>query len=191
MQRFEKIKLIDAGLLSGFLTRARLRAARPYLVGTVLDFASGHGNLAQLCNPHYYVGYDIDERKLAVARRHFPRHRFQQVLPEDQRFDVVVALAFIEHVNPEHYLKQFADLLLPNGHIALTTPHPSFEWVHTLGARLGLFSQEAHEDHEHLIDAAGIAELAERLSLRVVEQKRFLLGANQLFVLTRVESRPE
>jgi SAM-dependent methyltransferase len=191
MPRFEKIKLIDAGLLSGFLIRARLRVARPYLVGTVLDFASGHGDLAQHCNPHYYVGYDIDDRKLELARRRFPRHRFQQVLPEDQRFDAVVALAFIEHVNPEHYLKQFADLMLPSGRIVLTTPHPSFEWVHTLGARLGLFSQEAHEDHEHLIDAAGIAELAGRMSLRVVKAKRFLLGANQLFVLARAESRPE
>jgi 2-polyprenyl-3-methyl-5-hydroxy-6-metoxy-1,4-benzoquinol methylase len=188
MQRFEKIKLIDAGLLSGFLTRARLRAARPYLVGTVLDFACGHGNLAQLCNPHCYVGYDLDERKLAVARRHFPHHRFQPALPEGQRFDVVVALAFIEHVNPEHYLKQFVDLLLPSGRIVLTTPHPSFEWVHTAGARLGLFSQEAHEDHEHLIDDAAITELAERLSLRVVNKKRFLLGANQRFVLARART---
>jgi hypothetical protein len=81
--------------------------------------------------------------------------------------------------------------MLPSGRIVLTTPHPSFEWVHTLGARLGLFSQEAHEDHEHLIDAAGIAELAGRMSLRVVKAKRFLLGANQLFVLARAESRPE
>ena len=191
MQRFEKIKLIDAGLLSGFLTRARLRAVAPYLTGTVLDFACGHGNLAQLCRPGDYVGYDIDERKLAVARRHFPRHRFEAVLPENQRYDVVAALAFIEHVDPEPYLRQFADLLSPGGRIVLTTPHPSFEWVHTLGARLGLFSHEAHEDHEDLLDAAAVAALADRLSLRLISKKRFLFGANQIFVLSgRTSTRP-
>ena len=185
MPRFEKVKLVDAGLLSGWLVSERLRAARPHLVGSVLDFACGHGQLAQVCDADSYLGYDIDSRKVEVARQHFPGYRFQTTLPEGQSFDTVASLAFIEHVAPEPYLKQFADLLRPGGRIVLTTPHPAFEWVHTVGARLHVFSPAAHDDHEDLISVDGMAQLAERLSLRLVTSQRFLFGANQLFVLVR------
>jgi 2-polyprenyl-3-methyl-5-hydroxy-6-metoxy-1,4-benzoquinol methylase len=185
MRRFRRVRLVDAGLLSGFLVRARLRAARPYLTGSVLDYACGHGQLAQLCAPESYTGYDIDSRKLDVARGCFPGYRFRSALPAEERFDVVAALAFIEHVEPETYLKQFADLLRHNGRIVLTTPHPAFEWIHTAGARLRIFSPEAHDDHEGLVSSAAISEIAGRLSLRVLRKRRFLLGANQLFVLVR------
>lgn len=183
MPRFERVRLVDAGLLSGFLVRARLRAASPYLTGSVLDFACGHGQLAQLCEPGRYTGYDVDSRKLDVARHYFPGYQFRSVLPAEERFDVVAALAFIEHVDPEVYLKQFADLLRPGGRIVLTTPHPAFEWVHTAGAKLRIFSPEAHDDHEGLVSATDITEIAARLSLRVITKRRFLFGANQLFVL--------
>ena len=182
-QKFEKINLIDAGLLSSSLVRARLRVARPYLAGRVLDFACGHGQLAQVCNPAEYLGFDIDTRKIGLARQHFPGYRFQATLPADERFDTIAALAFIEHVAPEPYLKQFAELLRPAGRIVLTTPHPAYEWVHTSGARLRLFSPEAHDEHEDLLSHDRMAELADSVSLRLVASRRFLFGANQLFVL--------
>jgi 2-polyprenyl-3-methyl-5-hydroxy-6-metoxy-1,4-benzoquinol methylase len=186
MPRFEKVKLVDAGLLSGWLVSERLRAARPHLAGKVLDFACGHGQLAQVCDADGYLGYDIDSRKVDVARQHFPGYRFQTSLPEEERFDTVAALAFIEHVEPEPYVKQFADILRPDGRIVLTTPHPSFEWIHTAGSRLHVFSSAAHEEHEDLISPDRMAQIAESLSLRLITSQRFLFGANQLFVLTRV-----
>jgi 2-polyprenyl-3-methyl-5-hydroxy-6-metoxy-1,4-benzoquinol methylase len=106
-------------------------------------------------------------------------------LPTDQRFDTIAALAFIEHVTPEPYLKQFADLLRPEGRIVLTTPHPAYEWVHTAGAKVRLFSPEAHDDHEDLLSHERMAELADSVSLRLLTSRRFLFGANQLFVLTQ------
>lgn len=185
MRRSPKVQLIDAGLLSGWLVGERLRVARPHLTGRVLDFACGHGQLAQVCDPASYLGYDIDSRRIDVARQHFPGHRFETALPAGVRFDTVAALAFIEHVQPEPYLRQFVDLLEPNGRIVLTTPHPSYEWIHTAGARVHIFSPEAHDDHEALISPARMAELANSLNLRLVARQRFLLGANQLFVLDR------
>lgn len=184
-QKSKKIKLIDAGLLSGWLARARLRVVRPYLAGQVLDFACGHGQLAQFCAPAGYLGFDIDRRKIGTARQHFPDYRFQETLPPGERFDTIAALAFIEHVAPEPFLKQFAELLRPGGRIVLTTPHPSYEWVHTSGARLHLFSPAAHDDHEDLISHERMAELADSAALRLVTSRRFLFGANQLFVLSR------
>lgn len=183
MPRAPKVELIDAGPLSGWLVGERLRVARTHLVGRVLDFACGHGQLAQVCDPVGYLGYDSDTQRIDVARRHFPGYRFETILPAGERFDTVAALAFIEHVQPEPYLRQFVDLLEPDGRIVLTTPHPSYEWIHTAGARLHIFSPAAHEDHEDLISLARMAELAASLKLRLVAAERFLLGANQLFVL--------
>ena len=185
MPQSEKIKLVDAGLLSGWLISERLRVARPYLTGKVLDFACGHGHLAEACDVENYLGYDIDDRKIEFARQRFPGYQFQSTLPADARFDTVAALAFIEHVEPEPYVKQFADLLNPGGRIVLTTPHPSYEWVHTFGSKLHIFSPAAHDDHEDLISAGRVAQIADGLQLRLVKSQRFLFGANQLFVLAR------
>jgi|HubBroStandDraft_5_1064220.scaffolds.fasta_scaffold330577_2 2-polyprenyl-3-methyl-5-hydroxy-6-metoxy-1,4-benzoquinol methylase len=184
MPRYEKVEMVEAGILSAWLAGQRLRAAKPYLTGTVLDFACGHGQLTQVCDKERYLGYDVDPRKLEVARGHFPGYQFQTDLPDEQ-FDTVAALAFIEHVDPGVYLKQFADLLKPGGQIVLTTPHPSYEWIHTAGAKVHIFSPEAHEDHEDLLNADTLAEVASPLSLRLKVSKRFMFGANQLFVLTR------
>ncbi len=184
MRRLKKVKLVDAGMLSNWLVDRRLKAAGPHLTGQVLDFACGHGQLAQLCDPEGYLGYDRDSRKISVARQHFPAYRFQTVLPEEERFDTVAALAFIEHVQPEPYLRQFANLVRPGGRIVLTTPHPSFEWIHTAGSRLHIFSPAAHDEHEDLISLGSMTRLAEAVPLDLTTSRRFLLGANQLFILS-------
>ena len=140
---------------------------------------------AEICDPASYVGVDIDPRKIEMARRHRPQYRFETFVPEGERFDTVAALAFIEHVrDPAGYLRRFADLLNPGGMAVLTTPHPSLEWVHTCGARVGVFSHAAHEEHEDLIDRPRMKELLAGTSMRLVVYRRFLFGANQLFVAT-------
>ncbi len=73
--------------------------------------------------------------------------------------------------------------LLGVNRLVLTTPHPAFEWVHELGAKLGLCSADAAEEHETLLDATAMRKLAEQNALRLVTVKRFLCGLNQLFVL--------
>ncbi len=184
-------QLVEAGMLSGWLVRRRQQAARRHLEGRVLDFGCGVGTLAELCEPAGYLGFDIDPRKIEIARRDRPRYRFETVLPEGERFDTVAALAFIEHVDdPAAYLRRFAGLLNAGGRIVLTTPHPSLEWVHTTGARVGLFSHAAHDEHEDLIDRARMQELLAGTGLRLAVCRRFLLGANQLFVVTSGSDTP-
>jgi 2-polyprenyl-3-methyl-5-hydroxy-6-metoxy-1,4-benzoquinol methylase len=178
-------QLVEAGLLSRWLVRRRQRAVRRYLEGRVLDFGCGVGTLAEICDPAAYSGVDTDPRKIEIARRERPQYHFGTVAPEGQRFDTVAALAFIEHVHdPAGYLRQLAGLLDTGGKIVLTTPHPSLEWVHTLGARIGLFSSAAHDEHEDLIDRARMQELLAGSAMRLAVYRRFLFGANQLFVLT-------
>lgn len=173
-----------SGLLSPWLRRRRLNAVQPLLRGKVLDIGCGVGALAADCRPDSYLGVDIDEESLELARRSHPGFRFQKGLPEIGSFDTVVLLAVIEHIpDPADLLRHLRALLGPEGRILLTTPNPCVEGVHAFGARLGLFSKEAREEHERLYDAASMRALAERSGLLVREERRFLLGANQLFVL--------
>lgn len=144
----------ESGLLTGWLVIKRIEAARPFIVGRVLDFACGPGHLAKFCDLDGYHGYDIEPHLIAMAKERFPRYQFGTEVSESARYDTIAALAFIEHVEPEPYLQQFSSMLSENGRIVLTTPHPMYEWAHTLGARAHLFSWGAHEDHEGLIPAS-------------------------------------
>jgi 2-polyprenyl-3-methyl-5-hydroxy-6-metoxy-1,4-benzoquinol methylase len=178
-------RLVEAGMLSYWLVRRRQQAAKPHLEGRVLDFGCGVGTLAEICDPAGYVGVDIDPRKIEIARRERPDHRFSTTVPEGERFDTVAALAFIEHVHdPAAYVRRFAGFLEPGGKIVLTTPHPSLEWIHTAGARIGLFSHAAHDEHEDLINKARMQEMLADTPIGMAVYRRFLFGANQLFVLT-------
>jgi 2-polyprenyl-3-methyl-5-hydroxy-6-metoxy-1,4-benzoquinol methylase len=181
---------VRSGYLSPLLRRQRMKAAIPFLRGRVLDVGCGTGALAQYCDPRHYLGIDIDEASLATARHAHPEHRFERDLPTGELlFDTIVALAVIEHVpSPGVWLAQLARLLIARGRIIVTTPYPSFEWCHTFGARIGLFSKEASEEHENLLYPTLMATLADAAGLQLVLQRRFLIGANQLFVMSRPQS---
>jgi 2-polyprenyl-3-methyl-5-hydroxy-6-metoxy-1,4-benzoquinol methylase len=177
-------RLIEAGLLSYWLTQKRVGAAAPYLQGRVLDYACGVGVLTAACQPEAYLGFDIDQRKIDIASEDRAPFQFRATPPEGELFDTVAALAFIEHVaDPSKVLKELCGYLRPGGRIVLTTPHPNLEWAHTLGSKLHLFSSAAHDEHEDLLDKRRMLQLAAENGLDLIHYKRFLFGANQLFVL--------
>lgn len=172
------------GSLSMWLQRRRLEIGVPYLRGRVLDFGSHRGVLTRYCTPEAYLGVEIDADSIAAAREAHPDYTFVTELPAGEKFDTVAAFALIEHIDdPGALLATWAKVLAPGGRIVLTTPHPNFEWVHTVGAKVGLFSHHAHDDHEDLIDKSRMIDLAAPSGLVVEAYRRFLFGANQLFVL--------
>lgn len=172
------------GLLSPWLRDQRFRAARPFIAGRVLDIGCGIGLLADIVPPERYIGMDIDEGSLETARRRHPRHRFVETWPpEGETFDTVVGLAVIEHIaDPGVWLKRVAQSMSTNGKIVLTTPKPSVEWLHVAGARIGLFSHDASDEHEQLLDRKALEQLGRAAGLRMVHFSSFLLGVNQLVV---------
>jgi 2-polyprenyl-3-methyl-5-hydroxy-6-metoxy-1,4-benzoquinol methylase len=174
------------GFFSPFLRNRRVQSAVAHLRGDVLDVGCGAGCLAAFVPANRYVGVDINEDALRQAKQTFPDHVFASVLPDDRRFDTVVALAVIEHVKqPQLFLQILADKLTQGGQIVLTTPHPSFRRVHDLGALLGLFSRDASEEHETFLNSRDVAAHSQAPGLTVRVSRRFLFGANQLFVLAR------
>lgn len=182
------------GLFSPFLRDRRINAARPYLAGQILDYGCGVGLLCELLPQASYVGVDLDRGVLAHAKRSYPEAKFytpaEFARQTKLKFDTVVGLAIIEHVDqPLEFLRSLVARLKEGGRIVLTTPHPALEWVLHVGGRFGLFSKASHEEHNVLLDRKLVNKLAEQAGLQVLVYRRFLLGANQLIVYQK--SKPQ
>jgi 2-polyprenyl-3-methyl-5-hydroxy-6-metoxy-1,4-benzoquinol methylase len=177
------------GVLSPFLRIQRLRMARPFLAGRILDVGCGSGALAGEVSPDRYLGVDIDALSLKLSRVNHPQHAFARQLPaEEQQFDTIVSLAVIEHVsNPGEFLADLAKRLSdrPDAKIVISTPHPSMDWIHDLGSSIGLFSSHANEEHEQLLDRTVLARIGAEAWLHMAQYRRFMLGANQLALCGR------
>lgn len=172
------------GLLSPWLRKKRIQAVLPHIKGKVLDYGCGVGALAPFCNKESYLGVDIDKESIEIAKADHPGYRFQLELPKTEKFDTIAALAVIEHISqPTLLLKTFQEILSDQGSVVLTTPRPFTESIHSIGSKVGLFSGDAEEEHEELIDLKKMKTIAEKTSLEVVLYKKFLFGANQVFQL--------
>lgn len=180
----------NEGIFSPFLRDQRIKAVSHLLIGKVLDVGCGTGALADIIPATLYCGVDIDELSLQLAKKLHLNHNFQFVLPPiEEKFNTIVASAVIEHVpNPVSFLYELAQRLgdSTNDSIILTTPHPSMDWIHTLGSRIGFFSRHANEEHNELLNNSRLAEIATKCNLKIKKYKRFLLGANQLVVLEKI-----
>jgi SAM-dependent methyltransferase len=186
----------EYGLLSGWLIDARTRAVASSVTGaSVLDAGCNIADLARAVPPNVdYVGLEVVPEIVDLARRLHPDRRFEICdlegdWPEtilERRFDHVALLAVVEHLrDPVAVLDQARALLAPAGTVIVTTPHPSARKLHAFGARLGLFSRDADDEHEAFFNRAGLAGLARGAGLKLVDYRRFQLGMNQLAILIR------
>lgn len=174
------------GLLSPYLRQQRINAVKPFLTGKILDVGCGTGVLAEWVKSEDYFGVDIDEQSLLLARANHPRHRFSYAFPTgDEKFNTIAALAVIEHVkSPVDFLVQLSGYLekSADAKIVCTTPHLLLGWAHTAGARVGLFSRHANEEHEILFDRKKMESTALAAGMKLAVYKRFLFGVNQLAI---------
>jgi 2-polyprenyl-3-methyl-5-hydroxy-6-metoxy-1,4-benzoquinol methylase len=118
-----------------------------------------------------------------LAQQEYPSHTFVDRMPTESGFDTAVALAVIEHVgNAAEFLGALSERLGATGRVIVTTPHPRFEWIHTAGAAVGVFSTEADDEHEDLLDETTLGEAGHQAGIHLELYQRFLFGANQLAV---------
>jgi 2-polyprenyl-3-methyl-5-hydroxy-6-metoxy-1,4-benzoquinol methylase len=178
------------GLLSPFLRTRRIEAAKPYIKGSVLDIGCGVGYLADFIRAGLYLGVDIDEESLCAARKRHPHHTFISELPPAKKvFNSVVGLAVLEHApDPLQFLSELTERLHHGSEnlIICTTPLPALDWIHSIGTSIGLFSREARKEHQKLLGYDQLKQLAAKCSLDITLYRRFLLGANQLFILRKL-----
>lgn len=174
------------GILSPFLQNLRIREVKKHLAGQILDIGCGNGALAHFCEPKNYLGFDICAEVIGIAKETHPSYKFTTKFPMGKRFNTIVLLAVIEHINkPFFFLNTIGNLLENNGKIIITTPHPGFGCIHTLGSKIQIFSSEANEEHQELINLEKMAVFIENSNLRIVKYHRFMLFANQLFILEK------
>ena len=174
------------GLLSPFLRARRFAAARPFLYGVILDVGCGTGEISKFIAPANYWGVEQDKESLHLAHSYHPENHFSRVLPTiEYKFDTIIALAVIEHVkDPVDFLCNLKLRLKDDttSRIVITTPHPYIEIIHTLGAKIGLFSAHGAEEHETLLGRSALVKYGNAANLQVVHFSRFLFFANQLCV---------
>lgn len=184
------------GLLTRRVQRARLAAALPHVSPSdrLLDLGCGLTDLPARFPS--YVGCDRNPLVLGEMRRRHPAAAFAAwdvdsegpppEVVDRAPYDVVLMLAILEHLPaPVRALSRAAALLAPGGRVLATTPHPLGRLPLEAGARLGLLSSHADEEHEALLDRGALERAARSAGLEPASYSRFLLGLNQLFVLTR------
>ena len=184
------------GLLTRRVQAARLAAALPHVPAgaRVLDLGCGLTDLPARFPS--YTGCDRNPVVLLEMRRRHPAAVFvswdvdadepPSEVAARAPFDAVLMLAILEHVpSPARALSRAAALLAPGGRVVATTPHPFGRAALEAGARLGLLSRHADEEHEALLDRASLRRAAEGAGLALEHYARFLAGLNQLAVLTR------
>lgn len=184
------------GLLTRRVQAARLAAALPHVPpgARLLDLGCGLTDLPARFPT--YTGCDRNPVVLAEMRRRHPTALFASwdvdadgpppEVAARAPFDAVLMLAILEHVpSPARALARAAALLAPGGRVVATTPHPLGRAALEAGARLGLLSRHADEEHEALLGRAALERAAAGAGLALARYSRFLAGLNQLAVLTR------
>ena len=179
------------GLLSPFLARRRYTHAARYVQAddTVLDLGCGSGAFkGYLPQGAAYLGADIARYWPTGTADRFVV-KVGQPLPaklRQKRITIVTALALIEHLaKPEELFAQARRALTPGGRFVLTTPHPLGRKAHDLGGAIGVFSNDASEEHETFLDKRDLAGLAQREGFELTDYKRFLFGMNQVAEFTK------
>ena len=173
------------GTFSPLLKRWRIGIVQPLIYGRVLDFGCGDGELAKYVGPTKYCGLDQDEQTINIARQLHPDHFFINSISQIQGlFDTLVLSAVVEHLAEPHQTISFLATFLKKdiqSKIIITTPHPRAEWVHNLGASLGLFSKHAAEENNILFTEETLIQLTPA-GLKMSLYKTFQFGFNQLAI---------
>lgn len=179
--------------LDRLLQRWRMgRALRHVANGArVLDIGTFDGRLFELGRTRNITGVGIDPGLVVAPVDHgsyrLVRGSFPGDVHTEQPFDVVTALAVLEHV-PVHempsLLRAIHDRMLPHGRFIVSVPSPLVDRILPVLLALRLVDGQSLEQHYGL-ETKVLQDLIARAGFRLVAHERFQLGLNNLLVYER------
>ena len=174
-------------LLTPWLERRRYAIVKPWVRGSILDVGCGPGLFAEGCED--YTGVDVNADSIRMLSRKYPSRQFLLMDIEhahfdfDRKFETVVMTAVLEHLsNPRYVLQQIRGLIGLRGRLVITTPTPLGGRCHSLGGRIGLFSQEAVHDHKFIYNRSQLTDVLGGCGFSIMHYETFEFGGNQLVV---------
>jgi len=173
------------------LQRERTRRVVPYVSkgARVLDIACADGALFRVLGDRLGagVGIDLDPVPQSTARYGFIQGSFPSALPPSEPFDVVAALAVLEHIpasDQPGFAAGCAKALRGGGRLVVTVPSRRVDDVLNVLRAVRLVDGMSLEQH-HGFDPAHTVPLFERAGLVLERQAHFQLGLNNLFVFRK------
>ena len=120
---------------------------------------------------------------VTLIKGFFPK----DIPPETEKFDVIAALAVLEHI-PGEMLQDFIAAchiwLNDDGLVILTIPSPFVDNILAVLLKLRLIDGMSLEEH-HGFQIEGISNVFNKSSFRLLKYSTFQLGLNNLFVFKK------
>ena len=169
----------------------RTRRVLPYVSpgARVLDIACADGALFRLLGDEVGsgVGIDLDPVPASTAKHRYVQGSFPDAMPPGEPFDVVAALAVVEHI-PEKDQPAFAAgaarQLRSGGHLVVTVPSSRVDDV--LRVMKAVHVVDGMRDDQHYgFDPRKAIAMFENAGLVLERHSRFELGLNHLLVFRK------
>jgi 2-polyprenyl-3-methyl-5-hydroxy-6-metoxy-1,4-benzoquinol methylase len=178
--------------LDRYLQNARIKRARPFVRNgdVVLDVGCADGTMFERWQRLIKHGIGIDPiltSKQETGLYTLYPGMFPDGLPKGLKCDLITMLAVLEHMPTEAQTKlQDAcyELLNEGGRVVITVPSPQVDHVlHVLEKARLIDGMSMHEHYG--FEAADTLKLFTLPRFRLVEQRKFQLGLNNLFVFEK------
>ena len=172
------------------LQAARIRRAGPYAKGArVLDIGCADGALFRFLDSGLAggVGIDVDPVPVSTPKYQYVRGPFPAALPAGDPFDLVTALAVVEHI-PEEDQPAFAAgcmrALRTGGRVVITVPSSRVDDLLRMLKAIRVVDGMADQQHYGFNPLHAIAAF-EGAGFALERHRRFQLGLNNLFVFRK------
>lgn len=176
-----------------WLQRWRIAKAAPWIEpgSRVLDIGCADGALFRQLGDRIRAGVGIDaelaQRVVQPGYELLPGHFPEALTDRGAPFDAITLLAVLEHVPPEgqaELARACARHLVPGGHLVITAPGPLVDPILDVLCFLRVIDGMALDQH-YGFRPADTPAIFEPHGFELVEQARFQLGLNHLFVFRR------
>jgi 2-polyprenyl-3-methyl-5-hydroxy-6-metoxy-1,4-benzoquinol methylase len=172
------------------LQAERIRRVKPYASGArVLDIGCADGALFRQLDDRLAggVGIDMDPVPASTAKYRYVRGEFPAALPAGDHFEVVTALAVVEHI-PEKQQAAFAaacfGVLRDGGRVVMTVPSARVDDL--LKVLKAVRVVDGMADHQHYgFNPMHAVATFEEAGFKLERHSTFQLGLNNLFVFRK------